>query len=428
MPEQTPSARDAVVTVNSMPAFGTTESPETSDTTAELSDLERAMTLNRYRELRERLAAATAEPGDGVMVTAQDEELSRLQSRLAQLALDGDPLGSGGQEVKFGTGFEGRDWFGWMKSLLDWVDRKEAHPFIWSTAAPESIPETCTLAMVGDWGTALYGALKIADNIRATGPYDLLVHLGDVYYSGTTDEVKERFLKVWPSEAGKTSRALNANHEMYSGGYGYFDLILPKFQQKASYFAMQNSNWILIGLDTAYIDHDMDDRQVKWLEDTIAAAGTRKVVLFSHQQLFSRLDNQGDKLKAKLDGLLNRKRITAWYWGHEHQCVLYDKHPQWGLVARCLGNGGIPEARKKEVTGAPVLEQHGPVSWRTLETIAEKPWAPKSRALDGPNPDIKGRENDFVPHAYMTLRFEGSKIRERVLLPNGTSIFENTIE
>src|SRR5918993_4440022 len=133
MPEQTPSARDAVVTVNSMPAFGTTESPETTDTTAELSDLERAMTLNRYRELRERLAAATAAPGDGVMVTAQDEELSRLQSRLAQLALDGDPLSSGGQEVKFGTGFEGRDWFGWMKSLLDWVDRKEAHPFIWST-------------------------------------------------------------------------------------------------------------------------------------------------------------------------------------------------------------------------------------------------------------------------------------------------------
>jgi hypothetical protein len=33
-----------------------------------------------------------------------------------------------------------------------------------------------------------------------------------------------------------------------------------------------------------------------------------------------------------------------------------------------------------------------------------------------------------VPHAYMTLTFEGSKIRERVLLPNGTKIFENTIE
>src|SRR5688500_18192636 len=112
---------------------------------------------------------------------------------------------------------------------------------------------------------------------------------------------------------------------------------------------MQNAHWLLVGLDTAFVDHDMDDGQVKWVAAMIAAAGQRKVALLSHQQLFSRLDNQGDKLKARLDRLLASKRITAWYWAHEHQCVLYDKHPQWGLVARCLGNGGIPEIRKKEV-------------------------------------------------------------------------------
>ena len=59
------------------------------------------------------------------------------------------------------------------------------------------------------------------------------MHLGDVYYSGTEKEVEERFLKVWPTEAATINRALNGNHEMYSGGFGYFKLILPAFGQAA---------------------------------------------------------------------------------------------------------------------------------------------------------------------------------------------------
>jgi hypothetical protein len=222
-------------------------------------------------------------------------------------------------------------------------------------------------------------------------------------------------------------RAINSNHEMYSGGYGYFDIVLPRFNQAASYFAMQNKDWLIVGLDTAYVDHNMDPKQVTWLEQLVNGRGHRKVVLFSHQQLFSRLDNQGTGLKAKLDALLAGRTITAWYWGHEHQCVLYDKHADWGLFARCLGNGGIPEARKREVRSAPTERTDSYVTWKRLEVNPEKPWSPRCLALDGPNPDIKGRENDFVPHAYMTLHFDGPKLTERVLLPDGTKIFEHTI-
>ena len=28
-----------------------------------------------------------------------------------------------------------------------------------------------------------------------------------------------------------------------------------------------------------------------------------------------------------------RRRSTAWYWGHEHQCVIYDEHERWGARA-----------------------------------------------------------------------------------------------
>jgi hypothetical protein len=428
MADKSPSVRQAIVTVRSLPAPARIEAaPGAAAAAADIDPVERAMLLSRYRALRDRLERETAEVGDNVLVTAQDPDVSRLQSRLAQLALEGDPLGPGGQEVKFGTGFEGRDWFGWLKSTLDWVNRNDAHPFIWSAAPPDTIADAFSIAMAGDWGTGLYGAPMIAEHIGATGPFDLLLHLGDVYYSGTAEEVKARFLEPWPVAAGRTHRAINSNHEMYSGGYGYFDIVLPRFGQPASYFAMQNTHWLLVGLDTAYIDHDMDPKQVAWLEQLIAGRGQRKVVLFSHQQLFSRLDNQGDKLVARLQPLLASRQITAWYWGHEHQCVLYDQHGDWGLFARCLGNGGIPEARKKEVRDAPVERTESYVTWRRLEVSPQKPLSPRCLALDGRNPYITGREEDFVPHAYMTLQFDGPALTERVLLPDGTRIFEHTI-
>jgi hypothetical protein len=47
--------------------------------------------------------------------------------------------------------------------------------------------------------------------------------------------------------------------------------------------------------------------------------------------------------------------------------------------------------------------------------------------LDGPNKDIKGEEQKFVPHGFMTLEFAGPKLVERVLLSDGTELFSNTI-
>ena len=115
------------------------------------------------------------------------------------------------------------------------------------------------------------------------------------------------------------------------------------------------------------------------------AGEPRKVVLFSHQQLFSRLDNQGPKLQTALKHLLERGAITAWYWGHEHQCVIYDPHPKWGLLGRCLGNGGIPEAREAEVKFAPADDTHpggGGCTWRRMEQPPTPPGASRSTATN----------------------------------------------
>jgi hypothetical protein len=384
----------------------------------------------RFEHMKERLRQAAADVGPDVMITVRSREVSRLQSELARRAVAGRTLRAGGVEVKFGTGFEGRDWFGWLLSLLDWVDRADAHPIRRpATAEADAIPDRARIAMAGDWGTGLYGAPRIAERIRATGPFDILMHLGDVYYSGTIEEVQERFIDVWPFDAGRRTRALNSNHEMYSGGYGYFGLLLPHVDQAASYFAFQNSHWLLVGLDSAHSDHDLDSEQIAWLDLVIAGAQraggrAKKLVLFSHHQLFSAFDDHGTKLEQALRHLLERGAITAWYWGHEHRAAIYDAHPRYGLLGRCLGNGGIPEPRSVPIRNAPVEKRAAHVVWKRVAAAGNRP---SCLVLDGSNPDIPGEEERFGPHGYMTLELDGPALVERVFLSDGTEVLSHTI-
>ena len=390
---------------------------------------EERLRVERYYQIMERLRQETAGTGSKLMITVPDREVSILQSELARQAADARALESGGLEVKFGAGIGGGDWLGWIFGLFDHIDRSRAHPMVRpATTTPDRIPDEAKIAMAADWGTGLYGAPKIAEQMKKIGGFELLMHLGDVYYSGTEDEVQERFLNLWPTTAGKRTVAVNSNHEMYSGGFGYYKLALPKIGQKSSYVAFENTHWLLVVLDTAYVDHDMDNEQVAWLnlviKQSAAANGgkPKKLLLFSHQQLFSRLGNQGPRLQAALRHLLDAKVITAWYWGHEHQSVIYDAHPRFGLLGRCLGNGGIPELRKSETLHAPTERSVGSVTWKRLSATSD---SPSCLALDGPNPDVVGEEDRFVPHGFMTIELNGPRLIERVLLANGQEILKN---
>src|SRR5205814_9785959 len=117
-----------------------------------------------------------------------------------------------------------------------------------------------------------------------------VVHLGDVYYSGWSWEVDQRFLKYWPvknDEADSISSwSLNGNHDMYSGGYGYFDRVLgdPRFQrqQGASYFRLFNDNWQLLGLDTAYKENVLEKPQTEWVRQQVTGTNCKSMLLTNH--------------------------------------------------------------------------------------------------------------------------------------------------
>lgn len=349
------------------------------------------------------------ETGSEVMTSPQNRIAALLQSLLAEKGEGSTltPLAQGGLEVKF----DKMDWWGWFKSLFTWVKKEEFHPLLRpSSHDPEPLGNQARLAIFGDWGTNLYGAPVIADTLHQEANFDVVMHLGDVYYAGTKKEMQNRFLDPWPTGAGAKSRGLNSNHDMYSGGHAYFGMALPAFGQKSSYFAMQNDYWTLIALDAAYVDHDVDEEQKQWVYEVVKNAGQRKVLLFSHQQLFSGLGGQGPKLAASLAELLTARRVYAWYWAHLHRCEIYERHPIFGLLGRCIGHGGMPEKRGEvkdlPPSNDPVVDEH---TWRR---IPGKHGVPGGLVLEGPNRHIAENGDHYLPHGFAVLQLDGPRLTE----------------
>jgi hypothetical protein len=385
-------------------------------------------------EARREIDKAQKNVEPDVLAAPQDEVGSLLQSFLAsgeKAEVQWIPLAQG-LELKFERI---PDWYGWALSLLDHVDRKNAHhivrPKVGQRAYP--FPDAGRIALLGDWGTGLYGAPICAQSItNDPEPYAMIMHLGDTYYSGTPEEMRDRFKKFWPKRKA-IHRAINSNHDMYSGGFAYFDDIIAKspFDQYSSYFVHENHWWTLIGLDTAYIDHDIDEEQAKWLRATINAAGDRKIILFSHQQLFSQWESQGTNFLVSFGDVIESGRIFAWYWGHEHRCCLYDEHPDYDFLARCVGHSGMPENRRAAAK-YPVEIHVGDAQWRRIparkgvEDLDGKS-VPSCLVLDGRNPYMKGKEEKLAPHGYAVLNLNKSELLETICDPTGQPLWQKKI-
>ncbi len=293
MAQQQHPSEPVVVTFDQVAkALGTEEAignlNEISQNDDTIPPVQRAAIMAGVGNVLEQIRLAEKAAGAKVLTTPHDERAARLQSLIASgeaAKLSFAALPTGGFEALFDT----NDWFGWASVAWEKLKHLRPHDMIRpSSTAAAPFPDRGRMTILGDWGTGLYGAPKIAAAVKSDrDPIDLVLHLGDVYYSGTEKEVTQRFLEVWPRRAGAINRALNSNHEMYSGGDAYFDRTLPAFDQKGSYFAYQNAHWTLVGLDVAYVDHAIDDEQVGWLLEVVRNAGDRKIILFSHHQLYS---------------------------------------------------------------------------------------------------------------------------------------------
>ncbi len=282
---------------------------------------------------------------------AVGDEIIVSDQQLKGLSLSGED-----QRGLFGA-FEEAD-VGWAACLVAMGVRKwrGKHPFNPKPASPLSISNRARVLLVGDWGSGLPRAQKVGAAMRqvlqeagAETREQHVIHLGDVYYSGWESEYKNHFLPYWPVKSGEadriTSWSVNANHDMYAGGAGFFDYLLkdPRFarQEQSSFFSLENEHWKILGLDTGYEEHDLAGEQATWVGQELAQTPNKNGLLLSHHQMFSAYEGDGSKLENKLRPVLDAGRIRSWFWGHEHRCVCYE--PQHGIeYARLIGHGGVP--------------------------------------------------------------------------------------
>lgn len=82
------------------------------------------------------------------------------------------------------------------------------------------LKDVCKVAIVGDWGTGQDRAdLLLRAPVAAQKP-DVFIHLGDIYYSGTSDEMADNYLAVCRKVLPKSVPifTLCGNHDVYAGG------------------------------------------------------------------------------------------------------------------------------------------------------------------------------------------------------------------
>jgi Calcineurin-like phosphoesterase len=256
--------------------------------------------------------------------------------------------------------------------LKEWKNLKfDKAPYPPGVPQTIQLPPSAKVALLADWGGDNPAARKIANVAKKQSP-NIAIHLGDIYYGGIESEC-ETFLQLWPFQTDVnhpeigvppgSSFALNGNHEMYSGGEAFFDLVLKAFGQPQPFFCLENAFWRLVGLDTAYnggrlrpIDgSDPITRQWNWLIEILKRNDGKKNILLTHHQPVSAHAaefNDSQPLRDDITALLatdgvGPDAIFGWFFGHEHRCALYnDSATQFN--ARLIGNGCIPHEVQTE--------------------------------------------------------------------------------
>jgi Calcineurin-like phosphoesterase len=235
------------------------------------------------------------------------------------------------------------------------------------------------IALIGDWGTGGKPARRILTQVRQQQP-DVVVHLGDIYYSGTDTECRSNFEAMVnevldPAHTAIKVYTLSGNHDMYSGGQGYYALLArlndPAHRQRASFFCLRSADglWQLLAMDTGLHDYQplavtdvvtfVSPAEEAWHRERLREFNGASILL-SHHQLFSAFSQIG---KPAANGKLlpynprlrdtfyrlrdEGKPIAAWFWGHEHNLCIYRPYGDFPR-GRCLGHGAIPVFTKDE--------------------------------------------------------------------------------
>lgn len=258
------------------------------------------------------------------------------------------------------------------------------------------------IAVIGDAGFQGHTQAQVINSIREhhrVAPFDLLIHLGDIYFAGSGGEMLHNFLAPFRS-AGPRVLTLVGNHDLYFGGEAFADT-LKDLQQPGRYFCVETPHWRVACLDTALDARELlrntgslDEGQQAWLGKLLEADDDKGTILMSHHYIVSGWEEPSVELRHQLAPHL--KKIFAWYWGHEHGCATYDKKAE-GFYGACVGNGAFLEVWKKP----------------KREPLPD--WYAGGRC------SCYSQQSKFWQHGYLELELQSEQIIETYHLENGDS-------
>ncbi len=284
------------------------------------------------------------------------------------------------------------------------------------------LPNDAKVAILGDWGTGMSDASHMLETLLKEHKPDAIIHLGDIYYSGTANECALNFYDVFYNAFKNYGKRLPVftipgNHDYYAFGYDYYEMVkglnsyLPSAVQDASYFCLrtEDNTWQFLGMDTGhdsanpadelntyYAGPNLEQSEIYWHKDKLDKF-PGSTILLSHHQLFTG--------NAKINGSLSKfgsyrylnkylldifrpylgNKVAAWLWGHEHNQVIFKD----GLF-------GLPKGR---LVGASAYE----------ETVGEDPYKLNNPSVPFNNGIKLGNENGYFNHGYAILDFSKRK-------------------
>ena len=228
------------------------------------------------------------------------------------------------------------------------------------TAVPQDLKlpnnkDSFRFAVIGDTGTGDNHQLAIAKQLmssRAMFPFDFVIMMGDNLYGGNSPKDYDRkFAAPYKPllDGGVKFYASLGNHDDPSERfYKPFNMNGERYYS----FKPASSSVRFFALDSNY----MDDKQLKWLDDQLAASGSDWKICFFHHPPYSSGEAHGSDttLRSQVEPVFVKYGVNVVFTGHEH---FYERiKPQKGIAYFIAGSSA--KLREGNINPSP-LEAKG---------------------------------------------------------------------
>ena len=189
-------------------------------------------------------------------------------------------------------------------------------------------------------------------------PFDLLVHLGDMVFDGTSASEWQEFDRLFAPVLAKGIPIIPAvgNHEYWGNNQQALANLTARFPWLAGrrWHAHLHDSLGLIMLDSNISEYAEAEwaKQVAWFDSTLRAMdanpGVRAVIVFSHHPPFTNstiIDDASYLSKNFLPAFFAARKTIAFISGHVHG---YERFAANGRMFIVSGGGGGPRLRLHE--------------------------------------------------------------------------------